>query len=133
MKTTKAFLFSLLFVLAVGTVSAQRGGNHDPVAQAEQQTERLTKVLELTPEQAERVQTINLQFAETVKGAREEIGDERSAMRDIVEKANEARREELKSVLNDEQLVKLEALEADRENRRGEGKRGDRRGGKDRS
>ncbi|MBB4079082.1 general stress protein YciG [Lewinella aquimaris] len=133
MKTTKAILFSLFFVLAVGSVSAQRGGNHDPVAQAEQQTEHLTEVLELTPEQTERVKAINLQFAETVKGAREEIGDERAAMREIVEKANEARREEMKSVLNDEQLVKLEALEADRERRQENGKKGGRKGGKDRS
>ncbi|PPK87591.1 hypothetical protein CLV84_0536 [Neolewinella xylanilytica] len=134
MKTTKAILFSLLFVLATGVLSAQRGEDRDPAERIEKQTERLATVLELTPEQTERVRAINESFAAEVKTAREELRSEREAMRASLKTANDQRLTEMKAVLTDEQFAKLEALQAERKERmqerrgerdgRGQGRRG---------
>ena len=64
MKTTKVLFFSFLFLLGAATVSAQHGEKRDPTEMAERQSERLATVLDLTPEQTERVKAVNLAFAE---------------------------------------------------------------------
>ncbi len=59
MKATKAILFSFLFVLAAGSVSAQRAERGDT-----DHTERLTKALDL-------------EFAQSMEGKREALKAER--------------------------------------------------------
>lgn len=116
MKTTKVFLFSL-FLLAAVSVNAQRDAPRDPADRAEQQTEHLTTVLDLTPEQTAKVQAINLAYAERAEAGRK-----------TTDAAKEAHQSAIKAVLTAEQASKFDALEAQRRER-GEGRK-DRKGGK---
>lgn len=138
MKPTKAILFSLLFVVATGAVTAQRGEDRDPAERIEKQTERLATVLELSPEQTEKVQAINESFAGEVASAREDLRKERESMRETVKAAAEKRTAEMKALLTADQLTKFEALQEKRkermEERTGErGRRGEGRRGRDRN
>lgn len=119
MKPTKAILFSFLFLIGAASVSAQGTERPDPAERAEKQAERMATVLDLTPEQAEKVREINQSFAERAKAGREDLRKQREAMQ-------EARKAALKSVLTEEQFTKLETLQAQRMERR------DERGGADR-
>ena len=120
MKTSPFILFTLLFLTVTG-LSAQRGPGSaedrpDPAERAAQQTERLTKLLELTPEQAAQVLEINQTFAT-------EMGQLRSEARDTRNAAQVAHRQAMEAILNDEQQAKLEALLARREERRADRRR----------
>jgi Spy/CpxP family protein refolding chaperone len=124
-KTTKAILFSFLFLSLTATVAAQGGQERDPAERIARQTNRLTTVLDLTPEQAEKVLEINQTFAAQTRGKRE-------ALREEMEAANEARMAEMKAILSEEQFQKLEALHAQRKERRGDRQKGRNRGGRGR-
>ncbi|CAH1001392.1 hypothetical protein LEM8419_02295 [Neolewinella maritima] len=134
---TQSILFSALLLLAAGSLSAQRGSGTDddrptPTERAERQTELLTKVLELTPEQSAQVAQINQTFAKQAEAARAQGETAREAMRESITRADTERREAMQAVLNEEQQAKLEALEAQRKERRGardgKGRRPNRRG-----
>ncbi|WP_116127612.1 DUF4890 domain-containing protein [Lewinella sp. IMCC34183] len=127
---TKAILFTLL-VLAAGTADAQRaaGDRPAPAERAAKQTERLATVLDLSPEQQERVGEINLRFAEDIREARADREAERAAARAELQAANDKRKAEMKAVLTEEQYAKLEALQERRRDRREDGHRRGRRGG----
>ena len=105
MRPSPFILFTLLFLTVTG-LSAQRGP-----ASAEERTERLTKLLELTPEQAAQVLEINQTFATAMQQLRSETRDTRNA-------AQAAHRQAMEAILNDEQQAKLKALLAQREERR---------------
>lgn len=111
MKTTKFLFLALLMVLAVGGLHAQDAPDRDPAARAEQQAERLSSVLELTPEQTEQVKRINADFAEQVEAAR-------TAHREAMQQAQDERKTAIEKILTAEQRTKLEALEAARKERR---------------
>ena len=100
------FILATLLFLTVTGLSAQRSP-----ASAEERTERLAKLLELTPEQAARVLEINQRFATEMEQLRSETRDTRNA-------AQDAHRQAMEAILNDEQQAKLEALLARREERR---------------
>ncbi len=123
MKPTKAILFSFLFLIGAASVSAQGTERPDPAERAEKQAERMATVLDLTPEQAEKVREINQSFAERAKAGRADLRKQREAMQ-------EARKAALKSVLTEEQFTKLETLQAQRMERRHEGGGADRGKGK---
>ncbi|THH39341.1 hypothetical protein [Neolewinella litorea] len=120
MKTTRMILFAFLFFLTAGGLFAQDDAGLDPVARAERQAERLTTVLDLSPEQADQVKEINTAFARDAEAAREE-------MRQTMEKARSERKARIKEVLTAEQFKKLEALEAGRRERHQDGKAGHQR------
>ena len=114
MKTSQAILFSLLFLLGAASVTAQsahRPDRPDPAERAEKQAERMATVLDLTPEQTARVKEINESFAQQAAAEREEMRKHRESMR-------EERKAALKSVLTEEQFAKMEALHAQRMERR---------------
>ena len=131
MKITKVLFFSALFLLAAATASAQRGEDRDPARMAERQSEHLATVLDLTPEQTEGVRALNLAFAERLAAGREEFEEDRKARRKQLEAANESRKAGMKEILTPEQYAKLEALAAQRKERRGD-RDGKRRGRKPR-
>ena len=110
MKTSQFILFTLLFLTVTG-VSAQRGPGS-----VEERTERLTKLLELTPEQAAQMLEINQTFATEMEQLRSETRDTRNA-------AQDAHRQAMEAILNNEQQAKLEALLARRGERRGDRRR----------
>lgn len=123
MKTTKLFLLALVLVLGSLSLTAQRGDRDgDPTERAERESDRLVTVLDLSPEQAEKIKAINLSFAEKIVAVREAGEQDREATRKAMDAMNEERRAEMKVVLTEDQFAKLEALEAQRKDRRGEGR-----------
>jgi Spy/CpxP family protein refolding chaperone len=76
-----------------------------PEERAKKQTERLTKELNLTEEQATKIQGINLKFAQ--EGS---IQHGEKNKKDIVKGKRTARQKEIKSVLNKDQNEKYETL-----------------------
>lgn len=127
MKTTKAIFFSLCVLFAAAATAQDtahtRPERPDPTERAARQTERLTKALDLTPEQAERVKAVNLAFAEQMESARADRDAERNAHREEMRAANAQRQEAMEAILNPEQRAKLEALHAERKDRRKGGHR----------
>ena len=121
MKATKAILFTFLLALAAGTASAQRPAEANPAERVEKRTERLAEALDLSPEQAEQVRSINLEFAEQMRERRDALREEHKAVR-------EAHKARIEAVLTDEQRQKMEALVEKREARRAEGRPEGRRG-----
>ena len=110
MRPSPFILFTLLFLTVTG-LTAQRGPGS-----VEERTERLTKLLELTPEQAARVLELNQTLAAEMEELRSQTQDTRKAVQ-------EAHRQAMEAILNDEQQAKLEALLARREERRGDRRR----------
>lgn len=86
-------------VINRSTVKAQKVGNFDPNQVADKRTERLDKIVSLTPEQKEKVRAIYLKDAENRK--------ERVA-------ANSNTQAEVESTLNDEQKHKLDEVKKQR-------------------
>jgi hypothetical protein len=129
MKSFRFVLLPLLLLLTTASVFAQRAERQDrerdPEARAERMAERLTIVLELSDEQSEEVEAFAISHAEKVHDLREK---HREAAREEMKALEEERRAAMKSILTEEQFVKLEALEA--RHTKGRERRGPRRGGR---
>jgi len=138
MKFTNRLLLTAVLVMAISVVSfAQRGQNGErgerpaPEEMAKKQVERLTEVLELTEEQAKKIEAINLKYIKEGKAKKEalrkEKEEEREAMKAERKKVMEAHDAEIKAVLNEIQYAKYEGFKAAKKghrNRRGHAKRG---------
>ncbi|MBP8926108.1 MAG: hypothetical protein KBG75_09640 [Pseudomonadales bacterium] len=87
---------------------AMPGGGHQrhPMS-PEQHTERMTKELDLSPDQVSAVSGINNRFAEQMRALREPE-ETRQARRDAAGKLMAQHDEELRKVLNDTQYAKWE-------------------------
>lgn len=125
MKTILRFyLLAGLLVVAAGLSAQPPGRGGDPSEIAAQQTERMTKALELTDAQATQVETILLKYLEKGQTAREEAAGDREAMQASMQTIRTEQAEELKAVLTEEQFAKLQKMQAERQGRRGHGRRG---------
>lgn len=97
------------FVGATMAAHAQEKVSKDPEERAKARTERMTKELGLSPEQAAKVDAINLKYAD--KGA--ELRKEQEAARTEARKEAKAMRDahdvELKAVLTPDQYTKWTA------------------------
>ena len=106
---------------------AQQGGgprNFDPKEMAERQTSQMKESLKLTEDQLPKVEALNLEYAQKLKVARDEAGDDRESMRTTMREMMQEKDVELKKILTAEQWTKLETQRKERmENRRG-GRRG---------
>jgi Spy/CpxP family protein refolding chaperone len=127
-------LIATIFMLLIfnASVIAQQGqgrgrGNMDPEEFAKRQTTQMKESLELTAEQLSEVEKLNLEYAEKMKEAREQAGDDREAMRSAMMEMVKAKDVKMKKILTAEQWTKFEAERKERmQNRRGGG--GGRRG-----
>lgn len=136
MKFTNRLMLTAVLMFAISIVSfAQRGEGRgerpSPEEMAQRQTERLTKALELSEDQAQKIEAINLKYIEQAQAKRAEMrGQEdvdREAVRAEREKMLEAQKAEMKTVLNETQFAEYEELLA---NRQGNGKRKGKKGKK---
>jgi len=102
-KTMKNFLTILIAALTVSF--AQDEGRINPEERAKRQTDRLTEQLGLTPEQAEKIHSINLKYihsaAEKITDAK--TNDKKGRYGKGAKKHMKARDKDIKSVLNKDQ------------------------------
>ena len=110
---------SLLFALVVTPAVQARGGN------PEQRLEKMTEHLELSSDQVDKIRVI-LDNAKTQADALRDQDGDREAKHEALRAIREDSREQIKAVLNAEQLSKFEAM-ADRQ-REKRGERGERKG-----
>jgi periplasmic protein CpxP/Spy len=119
----KVLLMALLMTASIVSMNAQRrahadrtegeqGGNRTPpTAQemADKETARETKMLNLTPEQVEKVKTINLNYSQQRLDAMSEAKQtkDRTAMENKMQGIRLAQDNELKTILTPEQQAKL--------------------------
>jgi len=133
MKLSKKLFSALafLFILTI-SVSAQRGDRgsrgdreRSPEKTAERQTARLVESLDLDEAQAEKVQALNLVYAEKIMTARKEAREkeeaEREKNRELLKSLRDEQEAELIKLLTPEQAEKLAAIKTDR---KGKGRRG---------
>ncbi len=105
MKTTIAIAALMLFAVSAGAQDQKT-----PQQRAKARTERLTTVLELTPEQAAKVEALNLKQAQEMEARRKEHEARRDAMRSDMKSKREQHDAEMKAILNAEQYTKWKAL-----------------------
>jgi periplasmic protein CpxP/Spy len=119
----KVLLMALLMTASIVSMNAQRrahadraqgeeGGNRTPpTAQemADKETARETKMLNLTPEQVEKVKTINLNYSQQRLDAMNEAKQtkDRTAMENKMQGIRLAQDNELKTILTPDQQAKL--------------------------
>ncbi len=133
MKFSSKLMFSfLMLLLGVSSIYAQRPdrGNMEklsPEEMAQKQTERLSEALELTETQYSQVYNIALEFINKKQELRENSTD-REAMRESSKQLREEETTALKAVLTEAQIVKLEAMKEEMQDRRGSRERGGSRG-----
>jgi Spy/CpxP family protein refolding chaperone len=104
-------------LLFSATAAAQDKAKRSPEEMAKARTERLTTVLELTPEQAAKVNALHLAHAQEAEARRTQQEAKREAMRAEMNAKRERHQAEMKSILTAEQFAKWEALNAQRKER----------------
>jgi Spy/CpxP family protein refolding chaperone len=131
MKATRRRIRQLLLAgailvapMAMAQGEKKRGYDKDPKAMAEKRTAQMAETLSLTPEQIERVKAINERHAEKMASIREhQDADERKAAKVQLREWHQG---ELKNVLTQEQLQRMQELQEQRsESRKGEGRKGE--------
>ncbi|MGC9150254.1 MAG: hypothetical protein ACP5F6_00625 [Microbacter sp.] len=102
MKTKKVLAFTLLFSALSMVVMFAQGPRPQftPEQRAKNMTEQMKKQLNLTDEQASKLEAVNLKFVQDQMKARETSKDVRADMRACYEKHNAA----LKEILTPEQF-----------------------------
>lgn len=102
----------------------------NPAKMAERQTTMLTDSLALSEAQQQKVAEVNLLYAnkmaEARTKARENQGADRASIRSTMQALRSEQKAELKKYLTSEQFEKMEAIETNRQAKRGDrkGKRG---------
>lgn len=116
---------ALALVLSFSAIAQQGDGrrrNMDPKEMAERQTNQMKESLELTDKQLPKVEALNLKYAEKMGEARDEVGEDREAMRSAMTEIIKEKDVELKKILTEEQWTKFEKERKERmQNRRGGG------------
>lgn len=109
-RTPSHLLLLLPLLLFLSTTQAQRphGAGHAYGFDPEQQTEQMTKKLDLRADQVPKVRNINRQTAEKIKAARSAGG--RSAMREKMQAIFEEQDKAMQAMLNTEQWKKYQSM-----------------------
>lgn len=98
-----------LFTTASAQDQAPEG--RTPQERADRLTAMMTKRLELTPDQSEKVRTINLKYADQAKAVHEERKQDKGAQPGALKDMKASKDAELKQVLNPEQYTKWMEME----------------------
>lgn len=129
MKKLLFYILSIQLILTINSaVMAQQGGgrrgNMEPKEFAERQTNQMKESLELSDKQLPKIEALNLKYAEKMKAARDEAGDDRDAMRSSMTAMMKEKDVVLKQILTEEQWTKFEKERKERmQNRQGGGGR----------
>jgi polynucleotide 5'-kinase involved in rRNA processing len=120
----KKGVFIAMLVGLTSTVPAQDKALKSPDERARIRTERMSKELELSPEQIAKVESINLKYAGKGAELRKKHEAERTQARQEGKAMREAEAAELKAVLTPDQYAKWEAKQEEMKARRMERRRG---------
>lgn len=107
---------SVLMMSAVSVAQPGKLGKKSPQERAEHQTERLTKELSLTPEQAAKVKAILAKRGAEMDSVRSKkmAGAQKEEVRGDKKAAREKTDAELKAILTPEQYAKFQAMMQER-------------------
>lgn len=121
---------SVLFIcllIAGFSATAQRGGNGNrpsPEERAERQAKLMKVDLNLDEAQYQKLLALNLKQAKKATAKRTEKREEMEQQREAMKAERDAYQAELKTLLTPEQFEKHEAMMKEREEKRGQGRRG---------
>lgn len=110
----------LLLLLTISLTQAQDNERPSVEERVERQTEKLTKALDLDPNQSTQFKTIRLKYAKQREALR---GERTTANRDAMKAIREAEKTELETILSTEQLQKLTVLKNNRRTGKGKGRK----------
>ncbi|MBX2972658.1 MAG: hypothetical protein KF797_06115 [Flavobacteriales bacterium] len=119
----KLLIVAVMAGMAVAA-QAQDKAQRTPEERAKMRTERLTKELELTPEQAAKVEAINMKYAGKVDEVRKEREAERAEVRKEAKTMHDAHDAEMKAVLTADQYAKWTARKEEMRNKQHERRKG---------
>jgi len=110
---------SVLMMSAISIAQPGKPGKRSPQERAEHQTERLTKELSLTPEQATKVKAILASKGAEMDSVRAKkmAGGEKSEVRGDRKAAREKTDAQLKAVFTAEQYAKYQAMMQERKDK----------------
>jgi hypothetical protein len=114
---------AFLMILTLSAFAQRGGGDRTPEDVAEKQTQRMHEQLDLSATQLTSVKAINLKYAEKMSEARENAAGDRSAMRTIMQDLRTQKNAELQGVLTEAQYKELEALMAEKKDKRKGGRK----------
>jgi Spy/CpxP family protein refolding chaperone len=108
----KLIIFACMFAIVTFVFGAYaQNKSHDPESHAKRQTEMMKTKLSLNAEQAAKIESINLKYAQKSKAQREEMHKSMQTLREDKDK-------ETGAVLTKEQMDKYNALKAEYKNKR---------------
>jgi len=114
----KLMMIAAVTIFTAAAVNAQDKERKTPAERAKMQTVQMTKSLDLTPEQVEKVGALNAKYAEKVEQMRAERQTQREEMKEgnkgAGKELHDARMTELKVILTPEQFAKMEALKEEK-------------------
>lgn len=114
----KMKLSILLALLVISLVSFGQGRRMDPEEMAKRNTAMMKDSLDLTSDQLNKVDEINLEAAIKMNKAFEEASGDRESMRATMGKLNEETNKKLKAVLTESQWDKYEVILEERRKQR---------------
>lgn len=100
-------------LLFAGAACAQERAQRSPEDMAKARTERLTTVLELTPEQQAKVHAMHVQQAKEAEARRTERQAKREQAKAGMLAKRQQHEQEMKSILSEEQYAKWQAMRAE--------------------
>ncbi len=109
----KAIFISAVVIMITGTVfvvHAQRF--NDPEAMAKKHTEFMKEHLDLTDDQAKKVEAIGLDFAKKMQALRKSSNNDKEKMHAEFEKLRDEKHEEIKSILDQDQIKKFDEFKS---------------------
>lgn len=119
-------LVVVLIGLNVTIAEAQQRKRMSPDEMAKRQTEMMTSELDLSADESEAIEAINLKYALKLDKMRDEAAGDRDKMRSLRDEMISEKDKELQSILNEEQFKKYKQLEEERIKEMRNGQRGGR-------
>lgn len=115
----KSFLLvvSIMFAMTTNQFAQPDGRKQDPEKRATAMVKNLEKELSLTEDQSSKIKTIQLETLKKVDELREQgmAANDKKAMRQKVNEANDAADEQVKALLTADQKLKYEAWQIKRQ------------------
>lgn len=105
-------------LLSAGAANAQERTQRSPEEMAKARTERLTTVLELTPEQQAKVNAMHMQHAKEAEARRKERQAKREEAKANMQVKRQQHEQEMKTILSEEQYAKWQAMRAEGKGRK---------------
>jgi protein CpxP len=115
MKTIKLFALTAILTGATFFSDAQEKVQKTPEQRAEKQTEMMSKKLDLSADQKTKIAEINLNTAKEISAIKSNTTLSKEDRKAQLNKTRELKHQEVKSILNSDQQVKLEKIREKRE------------------